>query len=545
LKPTIVDSKTTDGAGAGSFTSDIIGLNGATTYFVSAYATNKVGTGYGMTLSFTTLGQLPTPTTQEATDIGTNGATFNGSINPNYLSTDVSFEYGTSTSYGQTVIAIQSPLSGSSVTAVSSSITGLNTGATYHFRIKAINSVGTTYGSDKTFTTLGEAPIVIIQPATDVNMTSATLNGTINANYLSTNVSFEYGTTELYGNTISAVQSPVIGNSITSVSAEISNLTGVTTYHFRIKAVNSLGTIYSNDLTFTTTGQVPTNITLAATSITTVSATLNGSVNANYLTTTVIFEYGTTSAYGQTVTATQSPVTGSTAKTVNSTITGLTAGTNYHYRIIAVNSLGTTYGDDATFTTVPSTVDDVNGNTYGVITIGMQVWIAENLKTTKYNDGSIIPLVTDNIAWSNLTSSAYCWYNNDQTTFGSTYGALYNFRAAINSKLCPSGWHVPTDDEWIILMEYLGGSTIAGGKLKETGTIHWASPNTGATNETGFTALPGGLRLHYNGEFSSINQYGYWWLNIWAKVMSYENQLVLSNTLTSAAGCSVRCVKDN
>ena len=120
--------------------------------------------------------------------------------------------------------------------------------------------------------------------------------------------------------------------------------------------------------------------------------------------------------------------------------------------------------------------------------------MAENLKTTKYRDGTSIPLVTENTAWLNLTTPGYCWYNNDAAHYKSTYGALYNWyvlNAGSNGwkNVCPTGWHVPTDAEWTTLTTYLGGESIAGGKLKETGTSHWLSPNTVATNETGLHTL--------------------------------------------------------
>ena len=122
-------------------------------------------------------------------------------------------------------------------------------------------------------------------------------------------------------------------------------------------------------------------------------------------------------------------------------------------------------------------VQDIDGNNYLTVTIGTQIWMAENLRTTKYNDGTAIPLVTDNTTWANLTTPAYCWYNNDAKTNGSTYGALYNWYSVNTKKLCPTGWHVPNDTEWTTLTTYLGGTAVAGGKLKETGTAHWYSPN--------------------------------------------------------------------
>lgn len=249
--PTIDNNKTSDGSGSAIFNSNITGLNGATTYYVRAYATNGEGTGYGANMSFTTFGDEPETSTQIATDITTTGATLNSIVNANYFSTVITFEYGTSTDYGQTATATQSPVTGSSNTNVSIGISGLSPGTTYHFRVKAENDLGTTYGNDMNFTTLGDLPIATTQHATNITTTGATLNGTVNANYLSTTVTFEYGTTMDYGSTIIATQSPITGNEDITVSAEVSVLEEGT-YHYRIKAVNSLGTIFGDDMTFTT-----------------------------------------------------------------------------------------------------------------------------------------------------------------------------------------------------------------------------------------------------------------------------------------------------
>lgn len=144
-------------------------------------------------------------------------------------------------------------------------------------------------------------------------------------------------------------------------------------------------------------------------------------------------------------------------------------------------------------------VVDAGGNVYTTVIIGNQEWFTENLRTTKYNNGTPIPNITSNSEWGNLTTGAYAWYDNDEATYKYAQGALYNWYAVETGNLCAAGWHVPTDAEWTTLTDYLGGASVAGGKLKATGTIEaetglWHDPNTGATNETGFTALPGGGR---------------------------------------------------
>ena len=214
-----------------------------------------------------------------------------------------------------------------------------------------------------------------------------------------------------------------------------------------------------------------------------------------------------------------------------------------------------------TITPPAGTVTDYDGNVYPTVTIDTQVWMAENLKTTHYADGTAIPLVNTTSTWDSLTSTskAYCWYNDDIGN-KATYGALYTWAAAMNGAasatanpsgvqgVCPTGWHLPSDAEWTQLTDYLGG--VSGGKLKETGTTHWTSPNTGATNETGFTALPGGVR-DYDGNFFSIGNYGFWWSatefsigNAWCRRMLYDYSSVIRGNDNKEVGFSVRCVRD-
>jgi len=184
---------------------------------------------------------------------------------------------------------------------------------------------------------------------------------------------------------------------------------------------------------------------------------------------------------------------------------------------------GKRYTIDLTSLTFSPTVSDVDLNAYNTVTIGSQVWMASNLKTTKYNDNvTAIPIAPETTG-TVPTTAAYCWYNNDMNTYKGTYGALYNWYAVDNNlatkdasngglNICPTGWHVPTSAEEDLLTAYLGGISVAGGKLKEVAD-HWTSPNTGATNESGFTALPGGDRYYNNGSLNSERNgtYGFWW----------------------------------
>ena len=200
---------------------------------------------------------------------------------------------------------------------------------------------------------------------------------------------------------------------------------------------------------------------------------------------------------------------------------------------------------------------DGDGNDYPVVETGkgdekcpQQFWMGANLKTTAYNDKTPIPLITDNIIWSRLESEAYCWYDN-KTYNKDIYGALYNWFVVNSGKLCPKGWHVPTDHDWTILTYYLDGNGVAGGKLKESGLSHWLSPNTGATNVSGFTARPGSYRKE-DGAFHMSGDTGLWWSatvnevsNAWSRAMFYNNDDVKRTFNSFKSGLSVRCVKDN
>ncbi len=197
-----------------------------------------------------------------------------------------------------------------------------------------------------------------------------------------------------------------------------------------------------------------------------------------------------------------------------------------------------------------SVVADVEGNIYKTVSIGSQTWMAENLKSTKLNDGTVIPLVTNNNKWSNLTSPAYSYYLNDSASYKFKFGALYNWYTVETNKLCPTGWHVPSDADWTTLNTYLGVDSIAGGKLKATGTNYWYSPNSYATNSTGFDALPCGYRF-YNGSFQNFGYSGNWWTSTvyssgsaYYRYLTYSNGKLRRNFYDKLYGFSVRCVKD-
>lgn len=201
---------------------------------------------------------------------------------------------------------------------------------------------------------------------------------------------------------------------------------------------------------------------------------------------------------------------------------------------------------------VDSVLNDIDGNIYNVVKIGDQFWMAENLNVTHYSNGDSIQYLTNNTEWTSTLSGAYCNYNNDESNI-ETYGRLYNWYAVNdNRNIAPEGWHVATDADWQTLVDYLGGSDVAGGKLKESGTQHWENPNTGATNESGFTALPGGYRYSYIGNFYYLGYEGYIWSSteksnaVGGKIfLRYNNTEATLGDGLKNYGFSVRCIKDN
>jgi uncharacterized protein (TIGR02145 family) len=243
---------------------------------------------------------------------------------------------------------------------------------------------------------------------------------------------------------------------------------------------------------------------------------------------------------------------GSGIGSFSSSLTQLAPNTQYFVIAYATNSEGTGYGSQVSFTTKSNIVRDIDGNIYNVIQIGTQLWMKENLKTTRLKDGRFIPLVSDYTSWSVLASFAYCWYKNDEINFGGTYGAFYNWYAVGTGNLCPDGWHVPTDADWTTLTNFLGGMSVAGGKMKESGFAHWQSySNITATNESGFTGLPGAYRGRTGEFYATIGHYGYWWsstdvssANAWDRGLHYDDNDVDRGDGWKNNGISVRCIKD-
>jgi len=347
------------------------------------------------------------------------------------------------------------------------------------------------------------------------------------------------------------------GTGAANFTSNIVGLSEGTTYYVRAYATNEAGTAYGNELTFTTnqvTGAVLT--TTEVTNVTSTTAVAGGNITDAGGGT--IIEKGVCwgTAPNPTVAGINKTTNGPGTGLFTSNMTGLADGTVYYYRAYATNSSGTTYGQEYNFITP---VTDIEGNVYQTVKIGSQVWMAENLKTTKYNDQAAIPNVTESNDWIALTADAYCWAQNDEATYKPLYGALYNWYAVATEKLCPTGWHVPTDGEFSAMEITLGMTSeqAAGTDFRGTdqgkqmkNTTGWAEGSNG-TNTSGFSALPAGYRSYITGNSEGIGLITYFWsaTGLDENIAVYrrldgDNDKVFRSGTYKKAGKSIRCVKN-
>ena len=338
------------GAGDLAVAANLTGLGQGSPYHFRAVANNSNGTTLGPDQTFTTLPHAPTATSSVATNVTQSSATLNGTVNPGALATTYHFEYGTSTSYGASTATLSAGSGSLDVPVTADLLAVLQPNTTYHFRVVAMNNSGTASSADGTFTTLPLPPSATTSSATAVSFNAATLQGTIDLHGVSGSAYFEYGTTDSYG-TSTPLQILTASPGVTNLMQSITGLLANTTYHFRVVASNASGDAYGADQAFTTAASAPPGaVSDAATSAGLTSAVLNGRVTANSSPTTLRFEFGTTTAYES---ATPWASVGSDAANTpfSAAINGLTPGTVYHFRIVAVNGSGTALGNDQTFTT--------------------------------------------------------------------------------------------------------------------------------------------------------------------------------------------------
>jgi uncharacterized protein (TIGR02145 family) len=551
LNPTTSDPKTTNVSAIGSFTSNLTNLDPGKQYHVRAYATNSIGTGYGTDVVFTTDAvRLATVTTKDITAISYTSAASGGNISD--------AGGGTITAKGVCWAKTTNPTindsytdNGTGMADFASNLTSLTQNTTYHVKAYATNSAGTAYGTEVVFTTTAVALATLsTNDATLITATTARSGGNI------TNAGG--GNISARGVCWSESPNPTIddpkssnGTGTGPFSSDMSGLKSGTLYHIRAYATNEAGPAYGNDATFTTvTVVLPTVTTAAVNAITASSASSGGNVTDT--------GNGTISAKGVCWATSSGPIAtgshttdGTGSGSFTSDITGLAGNTTYFLRAYATNSAGTNYGSETTFTTYAAT--DADGNNYTSVTVGAQTWLVENLKTTRYRNGELIgTTVPMNLDITTAISPKYQWPCGGNESYVAEYGRFYTYWAVTDSRnICPTGWHLPSDPEWTTFINFLGGASVAGGKIKETGTTHWLTPNTGATNETGFTALPGGYRS-IAGAFVSLTITGYFWSSTqnptpdwaWGVGLHNNDAVLLRGGYYKNDGASVRCLKD-
>jgi len=397
----------------------------------------------------------------------------------------------------------------------------------------------------------GTEPVVKTGTASQVTKNSAVVSGEVtnDGGHAVTEKGFFFS----FNNSPTDQSNKIIGGQGTGAfTCNLWSLKENTPYYYMAYATNSLGTAYGSVKSFTTSRDAVLTVT-----------------GDSLLKMTSVIIKMNIDPYGSTITesgicygANHNPTTSDSKVTTTSqsgpmdiSLTGLEANTHYYVRGYAVTSTGTLYSPEYTVWTYA--LMDYDGNGYHAVTIGTQTWLRENWKCTHYNNGDLIPNITDDPSWAQATAGAMCWYNNDRAKYDSVYGAMYNWYAVNDPRgLAPKGWHVSSEKEYVTLILYLGTWKIAGGKLKETGTKHWKAPNTGATNSTEFTALPGGDRGSGHGKighFWDLHTDAVFWTSdrapfensAWAMYTSYNNSgLHSGEAFDNASGFSIRLVKN-
>jgi uncharacterized protein (TIGR02145 family) len=550
-------------------------------YAISATNWNPTNTGYGEVKLFNCDGNfqyvpcLPKISgTAPVTAVSATSAVSGGTITLDGGSVVSARGVCWSTSPNPTISLTTKTNNGGGTGNFISNVSGLAPNTLYYIRAYATNSAGTVYGNQVSFTTnVLLLPTLLTTAVTAITTNSAASGGTI------TNDGGG-GTISARGICWSTNPNPTVGlstktangNGPGNFSSSLSGLTPSTVYYVRAYATNEAGTSYGNQVQFTTIALVlPTLTTAVPSAISTASASCGGIINSDGG--GAIIERGVcwSTSPNPTISLDSKTIDGSGVGTFSSNLFGLSPNTLYYVKAYATNSLGTSYGDQKSFSTYESLftpgngVSDVDGNGYQSIIIGHQEWMKENLKVEKYRNGNPIPKGLTDSQWASSSFGACAEYNNDIANY-STFGKLYNWFAVADPRgLCPVGWHIPTDHDWNVLVLQLDAfadtlqyvvSPIAGGKAKTTGIFEegtglWFSPNTGATNSSGLTFLPGGTRSWENGNFMSSLFSGIWWSSSqFESASAFERYVIASQSgfyresVDKRLGCSVRCLKD-
>jgi uncharacterized protein (TIGR02145 family) len=551
--PTTSNNTVPIGNGIGSFTSTIANLKGNTTYFVRAYAKTELGTEYGNEINFTTLpGSLPIVSTKPITSI-TNRTAASGGIILNDGGSDIIAKgICWSNNPNPTILNSNFTTEGVGIDSFVSFITGLNPNSSYYARAYVTSGSGTSYGNELFFQTNTNAP--------SLNPTFSAFNiseiGSHTVSFTAT-ISSEINHISSRGFCWSFLPNPTILNSHVESGKGVGSFAikeagfigGGTKYYARPFAVNSYGVFYGEEKIFFTQFDIPT---IQLSSLKDFGLSAFAYIN--------IADSGgkTVTQRGIVYSTTENPTTlndkilsGTGIGEFSITVTGLTQKTTYYVRAFASNEVGTAYSNQIKLTTntASTTISDIEGNIYNTVSIGNQIWMASNLSTSRYRNGAYIPYILNSNQWASTKSPALSFYNHDNN-FETNYGKQYNWYAVTDAQgLCPIGWHIPTNNEWTILSDFLGGLNLAGGRMKATGTQYWSFPSNGS-NSSGFTGLPGGFR-NVDGTFGILGYNGFWWsateeneqraIN---RSIIYTDNLLSAGSSSKNQGFSVRCLKD-
>jgi uncharacterized protein (TIGR02145 family) len=551
--PTINNEKLSTGNGIGKFSTTIKGLKSGSIYYIRPYAQNSRDVFYGAEIIFATLGS-PSVITSAVTGITPIGATSGGNIESDGGSAITEKGICWSKQIDPTIDDSRT-LEGTGTGVFVSNFTSLEPGTLYYVRSYAVNKIGVAYGNLLSFTTLTSVPKLSTTSVTGLTATTITTGGSI---------SDDDGTPiTSRGVCWSTAQNPTVndfktieGSGIGQFISRLTSLQPGTVYYLRSYAVNKFGVYYGNQLNFTTSSGVPTLTTSAISNIETTSASAGGQISND--------GGSSITSRGVCWSTTQNPTIGD-SKSINgsgvgsfvSQLSGLKSSTTYYVRAYASNSITTAYGQQITFTTSSgplfqfgSGVTDIEGNTYKSVIIGTQEWMEENLKVTKFNDGSSIPYIITLSEWSTASTPALCDWNHDIAN-GQTFGKLYNYYTIVDTrKLCPVGWRMPTSNDFITLESYIGASEA--GKLMKSavGWNFWPDPLQGnGNNLSGFNGLPGARRG--GDDFQDFRSIAYWWTTSEFSTstaisfsLSRENYILSRVLLNKVNGLSVRCIKN-